>query len=381
MRVAAAISEHPLPTHAVGEAAGEVLDRIGQHPDLALVLVTGNHAGALEDIAATVTAVLRPATTLGAGAASVIGGPREVEQQPAVVVWAAHCGRATPVRVRSARMDEGWSLTGLPQLAAHGRRTLLLLGDPHSFPAEGFLEELHGTCPDLTVVGGLTSGALGPGGSRLVLDSELHTSGAIGVLFEPDADLEARVSQGSRPIGDPFVVTSADGPHLLELGGRSAVERLRELLADLDVTERAAASTGLQMGIVIDESLPTFERGDFVVRRVVGADLRSGAVGVGEPVEVGQTVQFHLSDATAAHADLDATLAGTGAAGALVFTCTARGRRLFGRPDHDAELISETLGTRAVAGAFTAGEIGPVGGRSLLHGSSTSVLLFRPRAA
>ena len=66
---AAAISEHPLPTHAVGYAVGEVLDALGStRPDLAAVFVTGNHAGVLEDIGRTVTAVLRPRVLVGAAA-------------------------------------------------------------------------------------------------------------------------------------------------------------------------------------------------------------------------------------------------------------------------------------------------------------------------
>ena len=37
MPFAAALSEHPLPTHAIGEAVGQVLERLGEEPD-ALIL-------------------------------------------------------------------------------------------------------------------------------------------------------------------------------------------------------------------------------------------------------------------------------------------------------------------------------------------------------
>ncbi|HEY8547294.1 MAG TPA: hypothetical protein VIL36_19670, partial [Acidimicrobiales bacterium] len=61
---------------------------------------------------------------------------------------------------------------------------------------------------------------------------------------------------------------------------------------------------------------------------------------------------------------------------ALLFTCNGRGRRLFGEPHHDARLVADHTRGRAVAGMFCAGEIGPVGPRSFLHGFTASVLLF-----
>lgn len=379
---AAAISEHPLPTHAVGDAVGEVLDALGStRPDLAAVFVTGNHAGVLEDIGRTVRAVLRPRVLVGAAARSVLGGHREVEEQPAVVVWAARCGRATPVRIRTARMEDGWSVTGLPHSAADGPRTLLVLADPFSFPTDGFLDRLATTCPELHVVGGLASLALGPGGSRLLLDDQIHTSGAVGVLFDRGADVDAVVSQGARPVGDPFVVTRADGRHLLELGGQPAITRLRDLLEALSPQERASAVRGLQLGLVLDESRATFGRGDFRIRPILAADAGTGSVALGEDVEVGRTVQFQLRDAATADDDLRQALGGRRAEGALVATSSGRGHGLFGYPDHDADVVSSLLGTRATAGLFTAGEIGPVDRRNLLHGFGTAVLLFGPHPA
>jgi small ligand-binding sensory domain FIST len=51
--------------------------------------------------------------------------------------------------------------------------------------------------------------------------------------------------------------------------------------------------------------------------------------------------------------------------------------RLFGAPDHDAEVINAHVDGGATAGMFCAGELGPVGSRSFLHGFTASVLLFK----
>jgi small ligand-binding sensory domain FIST len=196
------------------------------------------------------------------------------------------------------------------------------------------------------------------------------------VLFAEDVSPRAVVSQGCRPIGRPYVVTRADGQVIYELGGQPTLERLLVTLEHLPPADRQLAEKGLHCGIVIDETKEEFERGDFLIRGVLGADRATGAVVVGDAVPVGSTVQFQLRDATSADEDLHAVLAGRAARGALVFTCNGRGRRLFGTPDHDASVVNDLLGAPAVAGMFCAGELGPVGGRNAVHGFTASIAIF-----
>jgi small ligand-binding sensory domain FIST len=184
------------------------------------------------------------------------------------------------------------------------------------------------------------------------------------------------VSQGCRPIGQPFIVTRAEGSLVLELGGRPAVGRLQELADAASEDDRTLLRHGLHVGLVLDEHHAEFGPGDFLVRNLLGADPNSGALVIGEQVRVGQTVQFHVRDAAAADEDLQALLVGEQAAAGLVFTCTGRGQHLFGTADHDAEAVHAHLGPIPLAGAFCAGEIGPVDGRSFVHTFTASMALF-----
>ena len=59
-----------------------------------------------------------------------------------------------------------------------------------------------------------------------------------------------------------------------------------------------------------------------------------------------------------------------------MFSCNGRGTRMFAAPDHDAAAIREELGDVPAAGLFCNGEIGPVGGRSFLHGFTATMVLF-----
>ncbi len=396
MPFAAALSEHPVPAHAAGEVIGTVLEGVGPAPDLAVVFVTGPHAGALDDIAATVRATLAPRVLIGCAAVSVVGGGREVEEHAAVVLWAGRFAPVAPsaaippvapvppvppvapVRLEALTTGDGVVLTGLPDHIEEGA-ALLLLADPFSFPADDVLAAVAQRWPTLTVVGGLASAARGPGGNRLVVDGQVVTDGAVGAVLPPGTLAGTVVSQGCRPIGDPWAVTKAERNVIYELGGRPALDRLMEMVEVLGEDERRSAARGLHLGRVVDESKAEFRRGDFLIRNVLGADKSVGAVAVGDTVEVGDTVQFQVRDAASADEDLRELLAGVDARGALVFTCNGRGTHLFGEPDHDAGLVATVVGS-ATAGMFCAGEIGPVGDRAFLHGFTASVALFSDAA-
>jgi small ligand-binding sensory domain FIST len=377
MGFAAGLSEHPLPTQATGEVIGQVLEALGpdaEPPDVALLFVTAPHVGAVEDIAAAVRATLHPRTMLGCTAESVVSGAREVEQRPAVALWAGHTGPVTPFHARVASTPDGNAVVGWPDLEAAS--AVLVLADPFAFPAEEVLRRVADDRPGLPIVGGLASAAVAPGGNRLVVDDHVVTDGAVGAVLGAGVDVTALVSQGCRPVGEPFVITKAEGNIVYELGGRPALERLQDVARGLDEADRQLLSNGVHLGRVIDESKITFGPGDFLVRNVLGGDPRNGAIAVGDVVEVGSTAQFQVRDAASADEELHRILDGRLADGALLFTCNGRGTRLFGRADHDAEIVAEHVPRAAVAGMFCAGELGPVGRKNFLHGFTASVVLF-----
>ncbi len=380
MPFAAALSEHPVAAHAVGEVAGEILERVGERPDLALVFVTPPFAGALEDAVAAIDDILHPLVLLGCAAESIVGPRREVERTAAVSLFAARTGPLLPVALSAAEAPEygGIALRGWPDDIAFTPQALLLVADPFSFPTEEFLEWAATAYPGLPVIGGMASAAQAPGGNRLAVGRRVRTSGAVGALLGPGVAVETVVSQGCRPFGQPLVVTRAEGNLILELAGAPALERL-VAQAHSALTEDEVALLemgGLQIGRVIDEHRESFGRGDFLLRGVLGADRRTGALAVGDVVPVGTTVQFHLRDARAADEDLHVLLKGHHADGALVFTCNGRGSRLFDEPHHDARVVSDILGPVALAGFFAAGEIGPVGGHNFIHGFTASMALL-----
>ena len=372
------MSMHPHTPTATGEAIGQVLEAIGDGPDLAVVFFTRDHAEAAARIARAIRATLRPSVLLGCAAESVAANGTEVEAGAAISLWAGRVGTVRPVRIHAGNTAEGADVIGWDNAASPGA-TLLLVADPFTFPTAKFLAQAVSGSSARQVVGGLASAANGAGGNRLILDGDVFWHGAVGVLLDPSCDITPVVSQGCEPVGRPFVVTAASGNAILGLGSQPAVQRLDELLLELGSESRDRFVRGPQIGVVVDEHKTEFSRGDFLIRPVLGADRGTGAVIIGDQPDIGTTMQFHIRDADSAHEELARVIATTAGervvAGTLLFTCNSRGRRLFDEPNHDAGLIHE-LTTAPLGGMFCAGEIGPLGTRSYLHSFAASALLF-----
>ena len=377
-RYAAALSFHPTPVEAVGEVAGEILERFGDvRPDLLVCFASPHHVGAFDDIAGGLRKLLEPEVMAGCTAVGVAGGGIEVEDRPGLSVFAASfgAGHIDAVVLDAGSTDDGLAITGWPDNVP-ARGTLLMLADPFSFPVADFLALCNARVPDLTVIGGLASAGQRPGTNRLVLDDQILTRGAVALVCSDDVPIRPVVSQGCRPIGKPLTVTRSDRNLVDELAGRPAMERLREIVQASTESERELMREGLHVGIVVDEHKLDFTRGDFLVRNLLGADPKTGAIAVGEHLAVGTTVQFQVRDKEAADDDLRALLADVHGEAALLFTCNGRGVRFFDTEHHDAGTVDELLGRVPVAGAFCAGEIGPIGGRNFLHGFTASVAVF-----
>ena len=384
VRIGAGVSTGHDPRAAGVEAAGIAGAGLhGEPADLALVFASGANLAAPEATLEGVHSELAPRALLGCGAGGVLGAGRELESGTGVAVWAASFGdrgEATPFRATASAEDTEVSLAGLPELElATGA---IILSDPYSFPTDLALTELGARAPAVPVLGGVSSARAQDRGAALFFRDEVLEQGAVGVVLR-GIEMLPCVSQGAAPLGRELTITSAEGNVIHELAGRPALEALERTIAELSPRERALVAAGVLIGVVIDGGKPEYEQGDFLVRGVLGADRESGSLAIGAPVRAGQVVRLHARDAFSADEDLRRALrlrvqaiGGSRPAGALVFSCNGRGRAMFGVPDHDAAAVEDELDGAPAAGFFAAGEIGPVGGHSFLHGFTATVAVF-----
>jgi small ligand-binding sensory domain FIST len=375
------------------EAAAEAADRaragLDGPCDLACVFASGQHLGMAKWLLSEVHERLEPRALMGCGAGGTVAGGHELEDTPGVVVWGASLPGAEleTMHLTAEREADGFRLLGLPESLSvpadepvATAESVIALCDPFSFPPEELIAALERSRPHLPMLGGLASASFA-GGAVLLQDGEVRTDGAVGVRIR-GLEVLPCVSQGAGPVGPEMTITKAEANVIGELAGKPAMERLGEVIASLPEEDRDLASSGVLIGVVIDENRPDYDRGDFLVRPIIGADRESGAIAIGEHVRVGQTVRLQVRDAASADEDLRAALraqaqalGSDGAAGALLFTCNGRGWHMFDVPDHDAGAIEDALGV-PTAGFFCAGEIGPVGGRNFLHGFTATMAVF-----
>jgi len=383
VRIACGLSTASDPRAGALEAAASVAAELHEATiDLAVVFASGAH---LADPEATIEGVhdmLAPDILIGCGAGGIVGAGREIEGGTAVTVWAASFedGVVSTFHAEVQEVEDGVAIRGVPDLSGAGGA--ILLPDPYTFPTDAVLAELHARSPGVAVLGGVSSARTLRGEAALFLGEEVVTGGAVGVRFD-GIELLPCVSQGATPIGPELTITQGEGRIIQQLAGRPALAALRSVIEELGDDERRILAEGMLLGIVVEQGRPDYLHGDFLVRSVLGGDPETGTIAVGAPIASGQVVRVHARDAASADRDLhDAlglrrqALGSDVPAGALMFTCAGRGRGMFGVRDHDTATLTAELGAIPTAGFFAAGEIGPVGGESFLHGFTATVAVF-----
>lgn len=366
---AAALSVHPVAAAALGEVAGGVLERLDSNPDVAVIVAGGAHAASLGSITEAVRELLTPGCLMTVAASGTLGGGTAAPTIPSVALWAATDTGAEPVP--PALLAGPDAAVGLP---ASGTLVVAATGG-HHLPR--LVETLAVERPGLAVVGGLMDPGP-PSSGRVGLDGA--TDDAIAGFVLPPGVATATSAGAVRPIGEAMVVTEATGPVVATLAGSPAADRFDETVAMLAPERRSALRNGVFLCRVVDERGTDPGPSDIVAHGIRGLVAGSRALAVDAGIEVGTLVRFGYLDPEIADAQLRTALVGASggrpSAGALLFSCVARGAGMFSNDDLDAVVTSEALGTTAVAGAFCAGEVGPRGPRSWLVGYTATALVL-----
>ena len=391
MQWASAISEEqelPAALAQLSESIAEGLN--GKTPDLAIVFVSPHFQGSYKEIPDLIFDLLSPNVLIGCSAGGVIGGGVEVEGMPALSITVAslpdvdlhtfHLERGelpSPDAGPSAWVDA----LGVPRdPTSH----LILLVDPYTFDPTGFFMGLDFAYPDGAKIGGFASAQ---GANALFLNRDLFQSGAIGVALQGNITVDTIVAQGCRPIGTPLKITNCQRHYLLEVDDKPPLDVLSELYQSLppEDQELMGLPSSLFLGIATTEFQDEYSQGDFLIRQLAGIDQEKGTLTIGELLQNGQTVQFHLRDAKTSAEDLNLMLsryqkatADVSANGVLLFSCNGRGRNLYGHSNHDSDAFAKVLGNIPLGGFFCAGEIGPVGSSTHLHSYTSSFGIFKP---
>jgi len=370
------------------EASLEAVEQSGTDgADLALVFVTGEAYSRAHELLHAVRRVTGARAVLGCSGAGILTDRREVEDEPAVAVLAVRSDRLVATPFLFERQGERSDLGAEVALRIEGTVAeggcALVLPDAHGCNPAALLAQLHEILGFVPVLGAVAAGAP----MFELYNTDAAEGALVGVALSGIAPVIG-VTQGCTPIGDPYVITGAESNVIHRIGNRPALTMLEEAIHAIPGGPARARQAGVFAGLAMDPAKSPLERGDFLVRNLIGADQSSGAVAVAERVRVGQTVQFQIRDAESSREDLRrmlgdvaARLDGRRPAFGCYFDCAGRGRGLFGVPDHDVALIRERLGEFPLAGFFGNGEFAPVGRRNFFHNYTGALVLFPEPAA
>lgn len=363
--------------------------QLGSHPvSLGLVFVSPRYFAEAPSLLRILRSEAKIPLLLGCSGNSLIAGEREVEEEAGLSVglFSFPETHLEAVRFTQEQVEE-WNGAGYWHLET-GRtpeqlRGWLVFADPFSLDAERWLLQWNDAFEGVPILGGLASGDYAARQTQIYLNEQVFDSGGVALAFSGAVGIQGVISQGCTPIGDTWTITKTGSNVIWEIGNRPAYQVLAETISALPAGLQAKARGNLFVGLAMNEYQDDFQRGDFLIRNILGADAESGAIAIGALPRTGQTLQFHRRDAEASSEDMTVTLRraqnelmGERVLGGCLCSCNGRGQRLFGNVHHDAHHVQQAFGPMGLTGFFCNGEIGPISGKNYLHGYTASIALF-----
>ena len=383
---------------AINDVVEQAVASLTAPADLGLVFISSAFMSEYTRLLPLLAEKLSVPVLIGCSAGGVIGRKQtgkteEIEAEPALSLTLAHLPgvKIRPFHILAEELPDSDSspnawidLVGVPQSPVP---QFILFSSPFGSATNDLLQGLDFAYPGSVVVGGQASSGFMNGPVGLFCNDKLCREGTVGIALTGNIVLDTIVSQGCRPIGQPLQVTKAERNIILELDEKVPLMVLRNLISSLSEEDRTLAQHSLFVGLAMDEFRMNLHSGDFLIRNILGVDPKAGAIAISDRIRAGQRLQFHLREAEASSQDLENLLqeyqnenentSQPSPVGALMFTCLGRGTGLYGQPNFDSQLFSRYLHDIPMGGCFCGGEIGPVSGRTFLHGYTSVFAICR----
>ena len=379
------------PRIAAAEATAAALAQAGMsRAKGALCFATPAYAAAYPMILRTVASEAHTREIAGCSSMGVIAGETEIEsgQALAVLVFGGnendlHATRFFVPTLRGRAAGVAAEVAAAVRGKLDKSNLLILFADTYNFEAEATLDALGKELPAVAIAGGGASEDGSIGETFVFCGDTISSNAVAGMLLSGDFEVTLANSIACGLIGTAHRVTAARDNIVIELDDRPAYEVFAEAAGPLAADLRRALAF-VFVAIPVYENAQTIERGQFVVRNIVGASEEHGVIAVAFQPKVGDTIGFVLRDAERSREDLKATLEelsdrlapNARPAFGLYFDCVSRGAGLYNIPGHDSAYIKRALGPVPIAGFFTGFEISSLAEQtSLLQYSGVLALI------
>jgi small ligand-binding sensory domain FIST len=231
----------------------------------------------------------------------------------------------------------------------------LVHADPETPDVAGLIADMASKVVSGFLVGGLSSSREG----AVQVANDIISGGLSGAVLSSAVGVSTRLTQGCAALPGRYRVTACEANVIATLDGRPALEVLKESIGEVLARDLRRTAHFIHVGLPVAGS----DRGDYLVRNLVGIDPKNGLVAIGDLVEPGAELMFCKRDAQSARADLQRILAELreevprAPRGALYFSCVGRGEHMFGERGAELGLVKDALGDLPLVGFFCNGEI------------------------
>ena len=353
--------------------------------DLAVVFATVDYQADYGQLFHTIHEVSGCDHLVGCSGMSVLTSVGEIEGEPAVAVLVLRSDDVSAMPFLVSSDDSSMIGAAIRERISpklNENSLLVVLPDVRCISPEALVHQIGEDGNRLPIVGAAASGS--PDGQYIYewLDGEVVEAGVAGMLLTGAIHTEIGVAQGCQPIGRSLEITRAEGNVIYEVNGGPALDGLQGALESLSTEDLRQSGRVVFIGIAMEKENPAPQRGDFLVRNVVGYDKESGAIAVSESVSEGQLIQFHLRNSSSADKeiqeivlDLHKRTREQPPAFGMYFNCLGRGKGLYGEANHDIRIIKQRFPDLPVIGFFGNAEFAPIGGRNFAHAYTGALVL------
>ena len=364
-------SEHSVAAHwnqdfdevRLGQWAKDLRQQLrAPQVSLGLVFMTPRFFPHAKQILETLRVHARIPLLAGCSSTSLVAGNEELEENPGIVLalYSLPGAKLDEVYFTQPQVEEAEGQTywqELTEVTAKQTNGWLTFIDPFHLDSESWLRTWNESYAGVPVYGGLSSGVFAEQVTQIYLNGDVYEEGGVAISVGGDVKLAGVISQGCTPIGDTWTLTRVEQNLIHKIANRPAYEVLSETVNEMPADEQKKVRGNLFIGLVVNEYLEDFHRGDFLVRNLLGGDPQTGVLAVGAMPRAGQTMQFQRRDAEAATEDMNELLGRTfielgGATvyGGCLCCCNGRGKHLFGESGHDAQLVQKQFGGIGLSG-------------------------------
>lgn len=261
--------------------------------------------------------------------------------------------------------------------AGPGRVVLLLftlvLADGSLAVATRVLDSLYGELGDEGphIIGGGLLKDFRLGGSALFDGGEVLDNQVMALVLPEGFQARTRIMHACIPVSAYMRITKMDGPEVLELDGRPALEVIRELLAGPDGGSDITLPFSVLLGSRIGDRFSEYDENEYVNRLIIDVDSNRGSIRLFETdFGEGTDVQLMLRDnptmLSSVEQGVSRLLEEDGNPDfALYFDCAGRAGVSCGSETEDASIVQGMLSARTpLLGCYVGREIAPFMGRS-----------------